>query len=693
MLGLMTPETSPAAPIRPARPLRLILPALLAGVCYLGSLRNDFAVDDWQIIVRNPAVTQPGHHLDVWLRDYWSLQSHEARDLLYRPLSVETYRLQHSLHGLWPAGYHAVNVALHMAVTLLVVVCAGRLGLPGLSPWIAGLLFAVMPIHVEAVASIVGRAELLAAVFILAGVLAAERAARDSGGWWAVAAGACVLLALFSKESGVAAVVLVPIVWLLTSRDQLRSRSLRWLTAVSLAAVPLLVYLPLRWIALGGRLAETQVRSEIVNQLVDAHGLQRIYGLFQLFGLYLWKSVWPATLCWDYSWQAVRLADSPGHPLVLLGLAGLTLVAALAAWSGRRRRFGLLLCCIGVLAAYAPISNVVFLIKTYFAERAWYVASAFECMLIGCLLAAPLQRRSLRAITTGVLAAAIVLGAARSAIRAADWQSNQTVFRSGYEVHPDSALVLLAWGGWLSDNGDLRGIELLQRAVAIGPELTPAHRRLGAALLAASRPAEAVYQFQIAEMQLPGDERTRELLALARAALARSTTAELGRLESQWREKPRQLEAFLGYVQGLVHAGAPETAQALFDEQAGAFADQADFHAARAATLMLLGDVEAGLRSYREALTADPTRADLMVELAMALIDHHAPGDLQEAERLIEAGSRLGPRNPQVLMARAEWLALSGRKAEAAAVYRELLPMVKDPQLRRTLQARLDLVR
>ena len=108
---------------------------------------------------------------------------------------------------------------------------------------------------------------------------------------------------------------------------------------------------------------------------------------------------------------------------------------------------------------------------------------------------------------------------------------------------------------------------------------------------------------------------------------------------------------------------------------------------------MLVGQIDAGMQSYREALKAAPDRAELMAELAMALIDRHAPGDIEEADRLIETGMRVAPNNLQVLVAKAEWLALSGRRSEAAAIYRRLIPTIRDPDYRRMLEARLKLVR
>ncbi|XP_053978580.1 protein O-mannosyl-transferase TMTC2 isoform X2 [Hylaeus anthracinus] len=92
----------------------------------------------------------------------------------YRPLCVATFRLNHLLNGLEPWGYHLVNVALHAACTVLVVRVARKV-LPGrnnLGHAITGFLFAAHPIHSEAVAGIVGRADILACLLTLAAFLA-----------------------------------------------------------------------------------------------------------------------------------------------------------------------------------------------------------------------------------------------------------------------------------------------------------------------------------------------------------------------------------------------------------------------------------------------------------------------------------------------------------------------------------------
>src|SRR6185436_16880949 len=87
---------------------------------------------------------------------------------LYRPFAVLTYAAQFALHGVRPAGYHVVNVLLHALASVLLLLLVRAILDDARVAFAAALLFAVHPIHTEAVSNIVGRAEVLA----LAGTLA-----------------------------------------------------------------------------------------------------------------------------------------------------------------------------------------------------------------------------------------------------------------------------------------------------------------------------------------------------------------------------------------------------------------------------------------------------------------------------------------------------------------------------------------
>ncbi|KAF0772675.1 protein O-mannosyl-transferase TMTC2-like [Aphis craccivora] len=122
-------------------------------------------------IVNNPDVTRAAPLTDIWTNDFWgtpigSSSSHGS----YRPLCVASFRLNHWTGGLDPKGYHVANVLLHCAVTYLVYAVYRTL-MPGRRPAAAAAVFAVHPVHAEAVAGVVGRADLLACLFYLAAFL------------------------------------------------------------------------------------------------------------------------------------------------------------------------------------------------------------------------------------------------------------------------------------------------------------------------------------------------------------------------------------------------------------------------------------------------------------------------------------------------------------------------------------------
>ncbi|XP_076174232.1 transmembrane O-mannosyltransferase targeting cadherins 2 isoform X5 [Ptiloglossa arizonensis] len=149
--------------------------ALVATALYCNTLQAGFVYDDRRAILTNPDLlsSTPWHRLLE--NDFWGTALNERGSHgSYRPLCVATFRLNHLLGGLEPWGYHLVNVALHAACTVLVVRVARKV-LPGrnnLGHAITGFLFAAHPIHSEAVAGIVGRADLLACLLTLSAFLA-----------------------------------------------------------------------------------------------------------------------------------------------------------------------------------------------------------------------------------------------------------------------------------------------------------------------------------------------------------------------------------------------------------------------------------------------------------------------------------------------------------------------------------------
>ena len=278
--------------------------ALLAAFVYANTLRDGLIYDDRPVILVNEAVRQPLDWRTILLTSSWAPKG-ELTDS-YRPLTVWTFALNHAVHGDRPLGYHLVNLLAHAGVSALVVLLAATFGLSGVTAGLAGALFAVHPIHTEAVASVVGRAELLAAGLGLLALLVQRRAAE--AGWPLGTSATAALLyasALLAKEQAIAFAALMPLADLVfTDRGSLRvfarrlasRRALVYLALVAITAG----YLLLRAVALGQVVGAREIPSWM-NPTASASPALRVLTALEVQALALKLLALPIGLSADYS--------------------------------------------------------------------------------------------------------------------------------------------------------------------------------------------------------------------------------------------------------------------------------------------------------------------------------------------------------------------------------------------------------
>jgi tetratricopeptide (TPR) repeat protein len=265
-------------------------------------------------------------------------------------------------------------VALHAAVTLLVFTLARKLGAARAVALVAAALFAVHPVHVEPVDWIVGRAELLAALFGLAYVILSI----DEGGrrprWRRVASFACFACACFSKESSFALPAVVVAIDFARGR---RPRVVELLRRFAPEALLLVAVAALRVAVIG----EFGPRS--ANGPYGARAwFERLPIALNLLGAYFRRCVLPSA-------PRIFFHRSEFSGLHLDPLIGLSLLAAAVLLIRRDRPLRAALAAFPV--ALLTVLNLVPIQETL-AERFLYLPSAFACIAIGALLAKPLQR-------------------------------------------------------------------------------------------------------------------------------------------------------------------------------------------------------------------------------------------------------------------------------------------------------------
>ena len=176
---------------------------------YLNTLGADFCYDDSRAIKTNQDLLPETPWTHIFYNDFWgTLLTHSGSHKSYRPLCTLSFRINHAIGGMDPWGYHLVNILLHAAVTGLFTNFSRILFGDGYWTLIAGLLFASHPIHTEAVAGIVGRADIGACLFFLLSLMCYVKhcSTRSSSArtWgWILGAGLCAGCSMLWKEQGV----------------------------------------------------------------------------------------------------------------------------------------------------------------------------------------------------------------------------------------------------------------------------------------------------------------------------------------------------------------------------------------------------------------------------------------------------------------------------------------------------------
>ena len=620
------------------RRLALIGCPIVAVLLYLPTVGHDFVFDDRGVIEQNPLMHDARDLPRLAVSPYWNLKSGERS--LYRPLTTLTFALDRliggGLHAWW---YHLVNVMLHGLVTLLFTLLALEI-LPGVLPGaLAGMAFAVHPIHVEAVAAVVGRADLLAAGAVLAALLLHRRALASGRRRFVVGAWTAVFLAMMAKESGAAAVFVcaaADLAFPVSGIGRGRRAALYAGYGIVLTGALLLRSLVLGSIGLGQPIP-------FVDNPAAAAGFPA--GLLTALGTvvrYAGLLLWPRNLSADYSFDQIPIIRSISDPMALVGGFLVLLVVGGGVWLLRRSPpagFALLFLAIGA----APTSNLIVFIGTLFAERLMYLPSVGFCLLLGAMVAMVRPRLPERVIV-GVAILLIGLGAARAAQRLPDWKDDFSLYRSAMTVSPRSARIRHNLGNAYLRHGQLREAEAQFRAaLGIFPDFNDARINLGTSLIQQGRAAEARAPLTTAAQRAPGNADIAVNLGNAYRALGRAGEAE------EWFERALSLDG----------------------ESAMAWNNLGAVDLAR-------GDTERAVGRLQTAVRLDEESAIFRVNLGDALV---AAERLPEAVEQFDAAYRLDPDLPEAHRGQGEAALMSGDRGRAEREFRAALE--GDPGLAR----------
>jgi hypothetical protein len=395
-----------------------LLVGLLALAASIGGLLNQYTQDDIPIIWKNPAIHSLGGIGELFTRAYWPPPFLQA---LYRPLASVSFALEWALGGGSPMVFRVVSYLLYAAVSVGVFYLA-RLRLPTIVAFGAAALFAVHPLHVEAVAVAVNQSELwvglLFCVAVYRYVRVRDRGEALSGRELLLLAGLYLVACLFKETALVLPGLLVAAEVLLVRNAQpVRVRIAQGRRPLLLLMLVALAFYWVRTQVLSGSLLGTFV----VETLVGLSMGERALTMLAVVPEWLRLMLWPAHLRADYS-PGELVAHTAWGPMQTLGLVILAVLGAMLIAAWRRApviAFGLAWCAIGIF----PVHNVLVPTGIVLAERTLFLPSIGVMLVLGGLGALLLERASAAtrvglASVTGIL---LVLGAYRSTTRHPVW--------------------------------------------------------------------------------------------------------------------------------------------------------------------------------------------------------------------------------------------------------------------------------
>lgn len=399
------------------------LVAAIAALLFAPSSFFLFAYDDALQITGNPLIVQSSFSGTSLI----DLFTKPTPGNLYRPLTLLSYWFTYWTFGLSPAPYHLVNVLLHAINSVFVVILVDRiLGNRTIGFW-AGLLFAVHPIHTEAVANIIGRAELLAAGFGISSLLCLDRsleAGSRKRGFFFVSATLLFLASAFSKESGFTVILIVPFIVFRHSVKHFLWDSIgrAALVATPFAAISILA-LYSRWVVLGEKfLIRPPTGSQVFweNPLLHFTLLERVTPALVKFGEYLRLLLFPLHMSADYSRMPGAILEETYSFDGIVSLATLVLFICLLVI---RRKSTHSIFGYWVVVTFLLTANLFVMSGTIMGERLAYLPSVGFVALIAAFLQSTLRSKYFAI----VLVCLCVAYAARTAIRLPVWRSSETV--------------------------------------------------------------------------------------------------------------------------------------------------------------------------------------------------------------------------------------------------------------------------
>lgn len=374
--------------------LPALLLFLLPFLFYLRTLNYEFVLDD-QIVLTDNTFTKKGVD-GIWeimttesMQGYFGEQKNLVSGARYRPLSIVSFAMEYEFAGLNSAVSHFNNILLYSLLGLLIfrvlsiIIPAGQSPLFFSLSFLATLLFVLHPLHVEVVANVKGRDEILGMIGSFAALYFALRyvaGTESRKNWNLVLAGLSFYLALLSKENAVTFLAVIPLTLVFFTKAGWRTMA----PVLGVVLFAFVAYMVQRLSIIGYLLqAETEITDLMNNPFYGSTFSEKMATIFYTLGLYLKLLFFPHPLTHDYYPHQIPILNWLDWRS-LLSLA-LYISLVVLAWKGTRKKSIPAYAIWFYLLTLSIVSNIFFPIGTFMNDRFVFLPSLGACLALGWL--------------------------------------------------------------------------------------------------------------------------------------------------------------------------------------------------------------------------------------------------------------------------------------------------------------------
>ena len=426
----------------------------------------------------------------------------------WHPLTWMSHMLDIELFGPDAGSHHMMNVVLHIANTVMLFIALRAMTQDAVKSGLVAALFAVHPLHVESVAWIAERKDLLSTFFWCLALYAYARYARGGGMRWLMAVNGAFILGLFAKPM----ILTLPFVLLLLDFWPLSRKGIASLVREKISLFALAI----------GSVIVTLLSQRGSAAVVSTEALSvfdRIGNAVVSYMLYLRDMIWPAKLAAFYPLAV------PSPALVAFAAAVLVAISAAVIWLRRSHPY-LLVGWLWFLGTLVPVVGLVQAGDQGRADRFTYVPLIGAFIAIVWIAAALLRSETQRRLGLATAGVMLLVLTWMAHAQAATWKDDLSLWARAVAVTKNNYRAENLYGVALTDRGQLEeGIRHYEAAIKVWPAYPEAHNNLGAARMDQARFADAISEFEAAKKAKPRDLNFRYNLAVALDAAGRREDA------------------------------------------------------------------------------------------------------------------------------------------------------------------------